>query len=171
LLKFSRVIDQINQWVGNILRFLVLLVLITGFYEVAMRYFFNRPTIWVWELNGSLLCCFVALAGGYALLTETHVKVDILYSRFSTRVKAIIDLFSSSFLFLFLVVLLWQTSKMSLGSIKNLEHSQTIFSPPVYPFKVILVIGIFLFLLQGLSHFIRNLYIAFTGKDAVDNGN
>jgi TRAP-type mannitol/chloroaromatic compound transport system permease small subunit len=67
-------------------------------------------------------------------------------------------------------VLLWQTSKMSLGSIKHSEHSQTIFAPPIYPFKVILAIGIFLFLLQGLSQFMRNLYIVFTGKDAVDNG-
>jgi TRAP-type mannitol/chloroaromatic compound transport system permease small subunit len=168
--KIIRFIDSINKWLGNVLCYLVLGMMLTGVYEVGMRYFLNKPTIWVWEMNGFFLCVFVALGGGYALLTNTHVKVDIIYDRFSKRTKAIIDLFSSSFLFLFLGVLLWQTSKMSLHSIGFLERSQTLFGPPIYPFKVILAIGIFLFLLQGLSRFACNLYIAFTGRDIADNG-
>jgi len=170
MLRFSRIVDSINEWTGKILCYLILVVMLTGVYEVGMRYFFNMPTRWVWEMNGLFLCVLAALGGGYALLQQAHVRVDIVYDRFSTRTKAIIDLFSSSFMFLFLVVLVWQTSKMSLHSIKHLEHSQTIFGPPIYPFKVILAIGIFLFLLQGLSHFLRNLYIAFGGEEKADSG-
>jgi len=155
---------------GMIFPYIALFMMVTGVYEVVMRYFFLRPTVWVWEMNGLLLSSYVALGGGYALLTNTHVKVDILYSKFSYRTKAIMDLFTSSFLFLFLGVLLWQTSKMSLQSVGHLELSNTLFAPPVYPFKVILAVGIFLFLLQGVSFFIRNLYIAFTGKEITDNG-
>jgi TRAP-type mannitol/chloroaromatic compound transport system permease small subunit len=170
MLRFSRIVDSINEWTGKILCYLILVIMLTGVYEVGMRYFFNMPTRWVWEMNGLILCVLAALGGGYALLEHAHVRVDIVYDRFSTRTKAIIDLCSSSFMFLFLVVLVWQTSKMSLRSIRYLEHSQTIFGPPIYPFKVILSIGIFLFLLQGLSHFLRNLYTAFGVEEKGGNG-
>jgi len=143
--------------------------MLTGVYEVAMRYFFNEPTIWVWETNGLLLCVFVALGGGYTLLIRGHVKVDIVYGLFSTRVKAIIDLVSSSFTFLFLGVLLWQGIQQGLLSLERLEHTQTMFRPPIYPFKLILVVGILLFLLQGVADFVRCIYIARTGK-AIGNG-
>ncbi|RLB37717.1 MAG: TRAP transporter small permease [Deltaproteobacteria bacterium] len=160
LLSFSRLVGNINKYVGNSLCYLVLFMVVTGVYEVYMRYFFGKPTIWVWELNGYLLCCYAALGGGYALLNQAHVKVDILYSRLSPRRKAIIDLCSSPFVFLFLGILLWQGTKLSLDSALSLEHSQTIFRPPIYPFKILLAIGIFLFFLQGLSDFLRNLCIA-----------
>jgi len=76
-----------------------------------MRYFFNRPTIWVWEMNGFLLCVFVALGGGYTLLVRGHVRVDIVYDYLSTRSKAIMDLLTSFFIFLFLGILLWQATE------------------------------------------------------------
>ncbi len=170
MLKFSRFIDGISRMMGKLFPYLALFMMITGVYEVVMRYFFSRPTMWVWEINGLLLSSYVALGGGYALLTDTHVKVDILYSRFSNRTKAVMDLFSSFFLFLFLGVLFWQTGKMSLHSVGYLERSNTLLGPPIYPFKVVLAIGVFLFLLQGVSLFIRNLHIAFTGKETTDNG-
>ena len=170
MLRLLNVVDRINGLVGKALCYLLLFMTLTGVYEVAMRYFFNRPTKWVWEMNALLMCAMVALGGGYVLLKESHVRVDIIYERFSTRKRAIIDLCSSFFIFLFLIVLLWQTSKMSWLSLMQLEHSQTLFRPPVYPFKIILAIGIFLFLLQGAANFIRNLYIAFGGKQRLDNG-
>ena len=169
LLKFSNFIGRTNKWVGNVICYLVIAMMLTGVYEVAMRYFFNRPTIWVWETNGLLLCVFVALGGGYTLLVRGHVRVDVVYVHWSTRVKAIMDLASSSLLFLFLGVLLWQGAKLGLLSLERLEHTQTIFRPPIYPFKIILVVGIFLFLLQGLADFVHSVHIACTGTRE-DNG-
>jgi TRAP-type mannitol/chloroaromatic compound transport system permease small subunit len=165
MLRFADVVDFVNQWAGKLLGYLIFFMLITGVYEVGMRYFFNSPTTWVWELNGLLLCVFVALTGGHGLLHQSHVRVDILYERLSMRLRAIVDLFSSFFMFLFLSVLCWQTTKMSLQSVADLEHTQSIFSPPIYPFKVMLALGIFLFLLQGLAQFARNLFTAITGRE------
>ena len=76
-------------------------MMLFGVYEVAARYFFNRPTIWVWELNGLLQCVFVALAGGYTLLVRGHVRVDVVYGHLSMRKKAILDLITSFFMFSF----------------------------------------------------------------------
>ncbi len=134
-----------------------------------MRYFFNRPTIWVWEINGFLLSIFIALGGGYTLLVRGHVRVDIAYDFFSTRVKAIMDLITSFFIFLFLGLLLWQGVEQGLLSLERLETTHTFFRPPIYPFKIILAIGIFLFLLQAVANFGRYIYIVSSGK-VVGNG-
>lgn len=170
VLRFLAVVDSMNKWTGNIVCYLVVVIMVTGVYEVAMRYFFNRPTIWVWEMNGFLLSGFVALGGGYTLLARGHVRVDILYGYLSQRTKAITDAVSSLFIFLFLGVLLLQGIEQGLLSVHRLETTHTMFHPPIYPFKVILAIGIFLFLLQAVTDFVRYVYTASTGK-AVGNGN
>ena len=78
MLRVLQFVDSINKWVGNIICYLVVVIMLTGVYEVVMRYFFNRPTIWVWEINGFLLCIFIALGGGYTLLVRGHVRVVVL---------------------------------------------------------------------------------------------
>ena len=159
-----KVVDRINRFAVYILSVLVLIVMITGVYEVSMRYLFNRPTSWVWEMNGLLLSVMVSLGGGYVLLRNSHVRVDIVYQMFSTRTKAIIDVATSVFTFSFLGVLLWQSVIMAYQSVQYLEHSQTAFRPPIYPFKIILCIGIVMFLLQVIADVVRNLGIAVKGK-------
>ncbi len=47
------------------------------------------------------------------------------------------------------------------------ERTYTILSPIVYPLRVVWVIGIILFLLQGVSKFIHDLNIVRTGQDFV----
>jgi len=163
--SFLKLVDRINFWVGHTFCYLLLFMSASGVYEVIMRYVFNRPTKWVWELNGFFLCVLVSLGAGFALYTETHVKVDFLYNCLSERRKALLDVFSSFFMFLFLGVLLFQTGKMSLMSLKHLERSHSFFGPPLYPFKMLLTAGIFLFLLQGIAGFIRSFYTAVTGKN------
>jgi len=170
MLRFLTAIDSINKWTGNIICYLVVVITLTGVYEVAMRYFFNRPTIWVWEINGFLLSVFVALGGGYTLLVRGHVRVDIVYDYLSPRAKAITDTVTSLFIFLFLGILLWQGIEQGLLSLERLETTHTMFRPPIYPFKIILALGTFLFLLQAVTNFVRYIYTASTGK-VVSNGN
>jgi len=159
LISASTVVNNISGKIGNILCYLILFFAVTGVYEVGMRYFWNRPTIWVWELNGLVLSSCIALSGGYALVNRIHVRVDILYNLFSRRTKAIIDICTSAFTLLFLGLLLWQAVKQGLNSLMLSEHTQTIFSPPIYPFKIILAIGIFLFLLQAIADVLSNICI------------
>lgn len=164
MLRFVNLVDKSNRWIANVVRFIVLAVMLTGVYEVTSRYIFNRPTIWVWETNGLLLCLFVALAGGFTLLVEGHVRVDIFYTRLSPRKKAIVSLLTSPFMFLFLGILLWHGIPLSWESLQGLERSHTTFYPYIFPFKIMLVVGIFLFLMQGLANVVRN-FVTLTGKE------
>ncbi len=99
------------------------------------------------------------------MLHGSHVKADVFYSKLEFRKKAIVDLVTSFLFFLFISVMLWQTSKAALWSIKMNEHSPTVFAPPLYPVKMILPLGFLIIFLQGVAKFTRDLTTAITGID------
>lgn len=166
IVRFSHLVDRVNRTVGGVFSSLCIVVMLCGTYEVFVRYFFNNPTIWVWEQNGLLVLVIAALGGGYCLLVGGHIKVDVVSSHWSERTKAIVDSCTSVFIFLFLGVLLWQGVKVSLVSFRVAEHSETVYGPLLWPYKVALTVGAFLFLMQGVANFTRSLLVAVTGKRA-----
>jgi len=163
LLRFVGFVDAINEKV-KLVGFVMFIMVFIMTYEVIARYVFNAPTKWAWDVNNQLLCLSVVLAGGYALVERTHVRVDLIYSRWSDRRKAIVDLFVSFFPLLFLGFLLYATIGMAKQAVERFESAPTYFAPPIYPLKVLLVIGVFLFLLQVVADIIRN-YLAITTEE------
>ena len=90
--------------------------------------------------------------------------MDVIYMRLSLRLRAILDVVTFSLFLTFVGVLLWQTWEYALVALSKLETSNSVWSPPVYPVKMLMPIGAFMLLLQGVAKFIRDLYILFTGK-------
>ena len=150
-------IDSINDWVGRVLSSIILLIMFFAAYEVVMRYFFSRPTIWVWEVNSQLLCISGAFAGGYAFLTDTHVSVDILSSRFSPRLRGLVNLITSPLFFIFVGALIWFGTQEAWRSIAVREKEISTFASPLYITKTMIPIGAVLMLLQGIAKYAREL--------------
>jgi len=150
-------IDKINSRIGRIVSLLVIGIIGITLWEVVLRYGFNRPTIWVHETSEHLFALSFLLGGAYTLSQGGHVRVDLIYSRLSDRKKAILELSTSVFFFLFVGLLLWKGGEMAWESVALLERSQSPWGP--YIFHVILAVPIaaFLMLLQGLAIFGRNL--------------
>jgi len=99
-------IDIANEWVGRISCYLVIAVMLVATTEVILRYGFNNPTSWAWDVNIQLAAAFALLAGGYNLLHHAHVRVDVLYTRFPDKARAIIDLVLLILFFLLCIVLI-----------------------------------------------------------------
>jgi len=122
------------------------------------RYVFDAPTIWAQETSTFLYGAFFMLGGAYVFLIDGHVRVDIFYTRFSRRGKAIVDLITFPiFLFLFLGILVWEGGKMAIWSWSIWEHTQSPWSPPIYPLKTVIPVASLLLLLQGIARYVRDL--------------
>jgi len=165
LRRFAYFIDKVNRQV-RVARVLILAMAIIVTLEVVLRYVFNRPTLWAWEVNSQLLCASMILAGGYALIYREHVNVDLFYRRFSSKTKAKVDLFTSVLMFLFCGVAVWKISIYAWDSLVSREHAPTIWRPPLYPIKMILALGALLLLLAAVSKFIGDLDTAMGNKGA-----
>jgi len=164
--KILGVIDLINGKMMFVSGFIMLAMTLGVTYEVIMRYFFNAPTRWAFELNIYLLCACALLAGGYCLLQEGHVRVDILYVRFSPRTKAIIDLVTSILFFCLCIVLIWKGGEMAWESLVQGKHSSEAMGWPLFPSQVMVPIGGVLIGLQGVAKWIRDLRVAIKGEQA-----
>ncbi len=63
-------------------------------FNVLLRYMFRTGSVAAQELEWHLMAPICMLGLSYAILHDGHVKVDILYGRFSLRTQKIIDLIS-----------------------------------------------------------------------------
>ncbi len=157
-------IDRINAWVGKVLSFGVLFMFVMVLIEVIRRYFFNSPTVWGNELTQLIFGAYAILCGGYILLSGGHVNVDILYSRFSEKGKAIADIITFFLFLMFCGMMLIYGGSLAWESLSTFEHSESAWNPPIYPAKLMIPLGASLLLLQGIAKLIRDILTLVTGK-------
>jgi len=164
--KILKVIDLISEGTGKTASWLsvALVALIT--LEVTMRYVFNSPTMWNYETSLMTGGAMVVLAWAYVHRHNSHIRVDVLYSRFSTRIRAGIDVFGTLFLFFPLVFLFVSNSvSQAMESWQTGERSiETYWYPPLAPFRVIVAIGFALLAIQGIATFVRDLNLLIRNK-------
>ena len=158
-------LDCISLWSGRLLSFLVLFMVGIIFWEVIMRYFFNRPTTWAMEAATMIFGIYMMGGGVYSLLKDGHVRMDIFYSRWSPRRKAIADIFTFPLFLSFIGILLYKATAYGFESFVMREYSSTPWGPPLYPLKLTVPVIIILMLSQGIANFIRNIALLFTGED------
>lgn len=151
--------DNINKWTGNIFAFLLFPITFITVYEVFCRYVIKHPTIWAWDLNIQLFAAVIMLGGGYTLLEGGHISVDVFSSGFNPRVKASVDLFTSFFFFLGMIVIIKYGWEIAWNSFLRREAMATVWAPPLYPFRMLIPLGALLLLLQGLAKFFRDLFV------------
>ena len=157
-------VDKINAWVGKTVSYLLLLITFITAFEVLMRYVVKRPTIWAWDLNIQLFAALTMLGGGYTLLENGHVQIDVLVSSLSPKKRAWVDILTAPFFFFGFFVLLWMGWDVGWASFVAREAMPTIWAPPYYVVKLLIPIGALLLLLQGSAKFIRDLHTVTTGR-------
>ena len=162
--RFLCIIDSVNNWVGKVDRWLIILLTVVVLAEVVSRYIFNQTFIWTHETTKWTFGTYFILAAGYALLWGAHVNVDVLHQRWSVKVRASIDLATAPFFFLFCGVLVWQGWLMFWHSLTVGAHTWSIWSPPYAPVHAMIPVGGFLLLIQGIAKFIRDFRLACGAK-------
>ena len=171
LMKVVSAIDAINDWTGKIISFLPVPIVIIMVYEAIVRYLFNAPTSWAFDVSVLVFAIYVAMTGAYALRHSSHVNVDIFYANFSQRTKAIMDILTYIFILAFCAAILWKGYQMMVLSIKKSEiFSTSIVGVPLYPIKIALVVGTLLVFIQSLSDLGRNLVTAITARQSKPEG-
>jgi TRAP-type mannitol/chloroaromatic compound transport system permease small subunit len=163
---FLRYTDWVNAKFGWLVAFLICPLLFIMIWEIVMRYFFNRPSIWAYETSLFMYGGYIVLAGAYTLLAKGHVNVDIIWGRLSMRGRAIIDICTAGFALLYLGVLFWTSLQVTIKAWQIKETTMTYWAPPYYPLRTTVPVGCFLFILQALAKLIRDIFTVITGKEA-----
>lgn len=157
-------LDNLGLFIGKAVSFIIYFVMIIIVYELLSRWLFNAPTEWVHEASTMFYGIFFILGGGYAFIKDEHVRMDVFYSRLTKRGKAITDIATFILFFCYVAVIIWFGGKTAWHSFMIGEHSQTVWGPPVYPSKILLVIGAVLILIAGITKLIRDALILISEK-------
>ncbi len=155
----SRALDALNEKVGLYSSYLVLPLVGAVLYEVVMRYAFNAPTSWGFEMTTFLYGIHFMLGLGDALRTNTHVQIDIFESRLQPKARTILRIFTSLVLFIPAMGLMtYGTIKYAYTSTMMLEHASSSWGPALYPYKIFMAVGFVLFFLAGLSKLLQDFH-------------
>jgi TRAP-type mannitol/chloroaromatic compound transport system permease small subunit len=151
-------IDAFSRKEGEIASLLMIPLTLVVIYEVIMRYVFDAPTIWGFELTTLLYGIHYMLGLAYTQVHGGHVKVDVVLARFPGRTQAVVNIFTSIVIFLPVMTALTIWSfKYAFTSFAGLEHSSTSWAPPIYPFKFIMAVSFLFLLIQGISDLLKNI--------------
>ena len=144
-------VDWLCIKVGRITMYTVFLMMIILVLSFVTRNILNIPLIWIIEMAQFIITGYYLLGGGYSMITNDHVRMDLFYSKLSDRNKAKMDLFTSIFLVFYLVCLLIGSVTSLIYTIDTNQRLFTAWAPYVWPIKTIMFFGILLMLLQSIS--------------------
>ena len=158
MFKIDRAIDTFNEKFGFYASYLVLPLIIVVVFEVFMRYAFNAPTTWAFELTVFLYGVHFCFAMAYAHKHNTHVAFDVFESRLSPKSRIILRIITNVALFLPSMVLVsFYIWVFAVNSWQQWEHASSSWAPAIYPVKTLMAVGFFLFLLQGVAKLIQDI--------------
>jgi TRAP-type mannitol/chloroaromatic compound transport system permease small subunit len=152
-------VDGLNEWIGKGVAWVTLGLVLVVFVDVVMRYAFNTSFVFTQELEWHLFAFIFLIGGGYTLLHDGHVRVDVVYQRMKPKTRAWIN-FIGVIVFLLpgclmVVITSW---KFTYNAWAVMEGSP---DPGGIPFRFLIkgaiTAGFFLLALQGLSMGIHSL--------------
>jgi TRAP-type mannitol/chloroaromatic compound transport system permease small subunit len=158
LLALSRCIDTVNETIGQLVGWLILAAVLVSSGNAMIRYIFNNSSNAWLEAQWYLFSAVFLLCGGYTLLRNEHIRIDIVTGRCSPRVKAWIDILGG-LCFLLPVALLIMTLSwpMVVDSYRRHELSSDAGGLLRWPVKFLIPAGFFLLSAQGVSELIRRI--------------
>jgi len=167
LLRLSQGIDWLNDRVGRLVLWLVLVAaLISAGNAVIRKVFDMSSNAWL-EIQWYLFSAIFLLCAGYTLLRNEHVRIDVFLNRLSGRTQNWIDIFGLVFFLLpASVLIMWLAWPLVVNAYVSGEMSQNAGGLIRWPVFALLPAGFFLLTLQGISELIKR--IAYL-KGLIDN--
>ena len=158
LIRFSILIDKMTEKFGLIANWLVLITCVISAGNAMMRYGFNMSSNAWLEIQWYLFGGMVMLGAANTLKVNGHVRVDVLYSRYSDRTRLWIDLLGGVFFLLPMAIIIgWLSWPMFINSFHIGETSGNSGGLLRWPVKLLVPLGFLLITLQGISEIIKRI--------------
>ena len=150
-------VDSLNEAVGTFAMYLFIVMLGILSYAVYTNVVVDRPVIWVMEMAQFTMAAYYTLGGGYTLKEGAHVRMDVLYDRWSPRTKAIVDSVTGLILLFYLGLLVFGGFTSTQYALEYGQKNYSAWGPPMAPIKIIITTGMTLMLLQASAFFLRDV--------------
>jgi TRAP-type mannitol/chloroaromatic compound transport system permease small subunit len=158
MLKLSRLIDALSEFVGRWVSWLILAaVLISAGNAIVRKAFDSSSNAWL-EIQWYLFSAVFLLAAGYTLLRQEHVKIDVIFGRWSKRTQIKIEIFGYLvFLLPFAYAVVSEFMPLFMNALRSGEMSENAGGLVRWPVYALVPAGFVLLGLQGVSEIIKRI--------------
>ena len=154
---YVNIVDAICEKVGRFVMYWVFFMMFLLILSFVTRNIINIPLMWIIEMAQFTITAYYLLGGGYSMLMDDHVRMDLFYGKLSKKGKAKMDIFTSIFLIFFLAVLFFGSITSLIYTIETKQKLFTAWAPYVWPIKSLMLLGILLMLLQAFSTLFKDI--------------
>lgn len=157
-LKLSRLIDGLTERIGRLTYWLILVAVLVSAGNAVIRYAFNMSSNAWLELQWYLFSAVFLFCAGYALLHNQHVRIDVISGRMTKRVQIWIDILGTVFFLLpMAITIMWLSWPVFVDAYQHNEVSTNVGGLIIWPARLMVPVGFFLLVLQGLSELIKRI--------------
>ncbi len=153
---YVRYVEAESRAVGRFAMYGIFAMIGLLLYSSISKSFFV-PSLWTLEMAQFAMAAYYMLGGGYSMQLNYHVRMDLLYGRWSARGRAFADSITGFSLVFYLIMLLYGGFSSTEYAFQYAEKSYSSWAPYMAPIKVIMTFGIVLMLLQAVAMFFRDL--------------
>lgn len=163
---FILTVDRLVRGLAKFASWFFLPLVFTLVYEVFMRYLFNAPTAWSYEMCYFFSSFILMIGMGYTLQLNRHVNIDLFFNKMSPKTQAIINILGTVILFfpLWFIILKFMLPYAHRSFITGERNWVGFWYPIIWPFRFWVLAGTLLLFLQGFADFLRNLIFVFSGR-------
>jgi TRAP-type mannitol/chloroaromatic compound transport system permease small subunit len=160
LLPATRIIDAINTWIGKRVAWLILAAVVVSAVNATVRKVFDTSSNSWLELQWVLFSIVFMMCSPWTLLSNEHIRIDIVNNLLPQRVRNRIDVIGHAFFLLPLCVIMIVTGvPFFLRSAEINEQSGNAGGLPQWPAKSLIMIAFTMLLIQGISELIKRIAV------------
>ena len=151
-----KVLDGLNELVGRLVSVVAIVFAAIIIFDVVMRYVFNDPTRWAFDVTKQLYGFYFIMLGGYALRHQAHVRVDLLTEQLGRTSRRWVEV-AGYLIFFFPFAWVFMTRSWEFG-MRSFAQGETTYGSvqlPVYPLKLAMAVAAGLLFLQGISEVLK----------------
>lgn len=160
LLPATRVVDAATTWIGKRVAWLIIAAVLVSAVNATVRKVFDTSSNAWLELQWVLFSIVFLLCSPWTLLSNEHIRIDILNNLLPKRVRDSIDVIGHAFFLLPLTVVMVITGvPFFLSSYNVNEQSLNAGGLPQWPSKALIMIAFAMLFIQGLSELIKRVAV------------
>lgn len=146
--------QRLNKLIKIIAEVILIVMVVTIFSQVIMRYFFENPLMWSEELSRYLYAWFCFFGVSIATFDKSHLKVTFFVEKLSKIIQYYLELFSMVLMILFFIAVSWSAVLLPKVQGNMMAYSLGI---PFWMLSISMVPGFFVSSIYTITHLYHNI--------------
>ena len=150
-------IDAINEWVGRIFQWAIVLLVAVFILESILRKVFSAPQIWFTETSYFIYGYYMMFGSVFTLLHGGHVGIDLFSERLPPAWRHGLAIACYvMFTCVFALAMIKGGIPIAVNSWQAMEQGHSVWRPPLAHFRTVIPVAFSLILLQGISMILKH---------------